>query len=502
MLKNGKSVPGMSLMSDWITGSPSEKGRILDAVSPDVAMKLKRFDDLEDIMRDLDQQIRETEPTAKPAKFGQYTLPGPKEGYTEKLLTLPSKNASRIAEIDVLMNEMSSRPSAEHAAHPEWKAEWDQLARERAWLTRKQQPRFKGGHFDEPNILAHVRYDDRIDTEGKRNLFLDEVQSDWHQKGKQEGYQVAPVKELAMKADAAEDRWQTAHDAWEDAGMRAAPDPTWNALQEAEKQLDEARKAYGNVVGKGGVPDAPFKSDWHELVMKRMLRETAEKGYDRLSWTTGTQQAERYDLSRQISKVEWYPIVGSGDGRLFAFDKDGNAVMDQQLHPSQVADYIGKEPAKRLLDSPIQYSETGRKQWQSISGLDLKVGGEWAKALYDRAIPNFLNKYAKRWGAKVGTTAIPVSEPGSLRYEILDPQGNVHDAFRNEKAAEEAVGGYQEAHRGPGKWTVRDTGKTEKVWHIDITPAMKKSLLKEGQPIAKAEPWQDIATRALGEQAA
>ena len=29
------------------------------------------------------------------------------------------------------------------------------------------------------------------------------------------------------------------------------------------------------------VPDAPFKTTWHELTMKRMIRYAAENGYDR-----------------------------------------------------------------------------------------------------------------------------------------------------------------------------------------------------------------------------
>jgi hypothetical protein len=139
-----------------------------------------------------------------------------------------------------------------------------------------------------------------------------------------------------------------------------------------------------------------------------------------------------------------------------------------------------------------------------LKGLDLKVGGEWAKALYDRAIPNFLSKYAKKWGAKVGTSELSTTNPGTLRYEIVDPSGQVQDAFRNQQGADDAVRGYNESHRGSGKWTVRDTGKTEKVWHIDITPEMKRSVLKVGQPIAKAEQpsWQDIALSKLGNQAA
>jgi hypothetical protein len=50
-------------------------------------------------------------------------------------------------------------------------------------------------HFDEPNVLAHVRYDERPTVDGKRTLFINELQSDWHLKGRQEGYQnPAPTK--------------------------------------------------------------------------------------------------------------------------------------------------------------------------------------------------------------------------------------------------------------------------------------------------------------------
>ena len=44
-------------------------------------------------------------------------------------------------------------------------------------------------HFDEENILAHLRMKDRVDAEGNKTLLVEEVQSDWHQTGAQEGYQ-------------------------------------------------------------------------------------------------------------------------------------------------------------------------------------------------------------------------------------------------------------------------------------------------------------------------
>ena len=47
---------------------------------------------------------------------------------------------------------------------------------------------FKSSHFDEPNILVHLRMNTRTDAQGNKVLFLEEVQSDWGQTGKREGF--------------------------------------------------------------------------------------------------------------------------------------------------------------------------------------------------------------------------------------------------------------------------------------------------------------------------
>jgi len=468
---------------------------------PDVMQgPARRFVETDRQLVDLDNQIAKLQyqidrSGAKAPKYESYTLPGPKDNYTEKLLALPTKNADRIAELKAKMQAMSERPAAEHAAHPEWQQQWDEWAQEMRNLTgaraRMAQENFTSSHFDEPNILAHTRYDDRIDTEGKRNLFLEEVQSDWAQTMKKEGTKQSFTPEERREYD----RLNTMGGA-----VRNARE------QDRFAELEEKRLK--------GTPAMPFAADWHELAMKRMLREAAEKGYDRLAWTTGEQQAARYNLANHVNDIEVTPRTNATTqkpaGRAVTINFKGervpsylelgvadNGIIDNATQGDFVgkslADVVGKDMAAKIL----------QRDRQDISGEGLSIGGDWANALYDRAIPNFLNKYAKRWGAKVGQTELSVTNPGTLRYEIVDPQGNVQDAFRNQGGAEEAVRGYNEAHHGrPGKWTVRDTGKTEKVWHIDITPAMKKSLLKEGQPIAKAEPWQDIATRALSGQTA
>src|SRR5207244_1149347 len=51
---------------------------------------------------------------------------------------------------------------------------------------------YRSPHWDEPNVLAHVRFNDRTDAEGKRVLFVEEIQSDWGQEGRRKGFGEGP----------------------------------------------------------------------------------------------------------------------------------------------------------------------------------------------------------------------------------------------------------------------------------------------------------------------
>ena len=57
------------------------------------------------------------------------------------------------------------------------------------------------------------------------------------------------------------------------------------------------------------VPDAPFKTTWPELAMKRIIREAAEKGYDKVAWTPGSVQAERYPSSCGNTSIRFLGFV-------------------------------------------------------------------------------------------------------------------------------------------------------------------------------------------------
>src|SRR5438874_1584845 len=70
--------------------------------------------------------------------------------------------------------------------------------------------------------------------------------------------------------------------------------------------------AHKYIHGVQNISDAPFVGDtsqWSSLALKRMIRYAAEHGYDQISWTPGSVQTERYDLSKQISELHYTHVV-------------------------------------------------------------------------------------------------------------------------------------------------------------------------------------------------
>lgn len=106
---------------------------------------------------------------------------------------------------------------------------------------------FFGAHFYDHNILAHIRTTTRTDNKGRKILFIEEVQSDWHQSGKRFGYD---------------------NNSW------------------------------------GRVANAPLKQDWPVLAVKLMLIQASENGYSGIAWSQGEVQEMRY--MRQLKSIKQY----------------------------------------------------------------------------------------------------------------------------------------------------------------------------------------------------
>lgn len=435
-------------------------------------------------------------------KFSQYTLPGAKEGsYRELLLTLPvdSPNIRRREELTRLYKsgEMT----------PEQRAEWERLSKPKVLLEESERV-YISSHFDEPNVLAHIRFNERTDAEGKRVLFVEEIQSDWHQAGRKTGYIERPVKSTYSVLDKGHNNFAVVNEKGDEIVVAGSREYAERTANEYNANGLPAHLRDGRDTNQARVPDAPFKKNWHELAMKRVLRYAAENGYDRVAWTKGETQAARYDLSKHVDDLHY---VKEKDGT-YSFDAEKNGVTNffkNNIPESEIESYVGKEIAEKMLkgEGVPRRGRDIQKGARTLRGLDLKVGGEGMKGFYDRILPSFAAKYGRKWGARVGETEIPTAKVKSkeerqalVTPEVLrraaalaaaDGHKDYARSLREEASKVEAGKPLFYSYAEPGMAVAEYVGRvvdfngttTERAHSIDISPSMKKSAMEEGQPL-------------------
>lgn len=353
-------------------------------------------------------------------------------------------------------------------------------------------PSYTSPHWDVDNIVVHLRLTDRTLEDGRRVLFAEELQSDLHQEGRTEGYQGDSIDTSAWTATPAHDgRYWYVRDG---EGLQAGP-AILSSVAPTEERAILIAKRRAEADESARPPNLPFKAEaWQKLALRRLLAFAAEGGYDAVGWTTGEQQAERYNLQKLVREVSYDPV----EKTLYATDHNGRQVMyENGIEPADIARYIGDEAAETLVakvretkgpepDAEGWYAvpdDTGREgeHWTlynpdgdavqnplyggdwlfdneeaalhharslvsqdrsrlpSISGLELKVGGEGMKGFYDRQLVNLANDIAKKFGVRVETArvALPLEEtPPSRRRRARPPTQVERLPFEDDKTYE------------------------------------------------------------------
>jgi len=384
--------------------------------------------------------------TASPTKFGKpdFNLPNG-ENYREVLIQLPSER------MDIMeAAKQHYKTFIQKGGEPNF----DRLPYEKQMEIVNTMPNeaknvsSKGefvnmSHFEQPNILAHMRVDDRV-IDGKKTLFIQEIQSDWHQAGRKKGYQSnRGVAQIDKEMDAIVNELRSKPD------VEYAPtEADWARYPELTARHDALSVERANAPKSDAVPDAPFKKNWQELAMKRAMQMAAEGGYDRVAFTTGNQQSARYDLSKQVDTIAYRPD-GNKTFEISAI-KDGNSVMTEYGKTvDDIENLVGKDIAKKIANSEGDLAKGYRGEKggvKELSGVDLQVGGEGMKGFYDKILPDFINKYGKKHGLKTGQTTLS----GFKSKNLFNDQDSVH--------------------------------------YVDLTPQAKESFIKKGQPMFAAAP--------------
>jgi len=170
----------------------------------------------------------------------------------------------------------------------------------------KGQERFTGAHMNEDDVVAWLRTSDRVDSDGKRVLFIEEVQSDWHQQGRKRGYNKttkAQAKGINRRIKEIESR-----DIPNAETMINVDSVKWNAR--LEKLKDEMAQLRGKLADIDyNVPNAPLKNEkWQEAAVARAMKIASEEGYDRVVFANAKQQLDNWNPSRRLNdkgKVEY-----------------------------------------------------------------------------------------------------------------------------------------------------------------------------------------------------
>jgi hypothetical protein len=412
------------------------RGGDVDDVADEMAEDIMSGSDREEYMQRAQEALYDDGYTAQ---HGEYTLPGG-ENYREVLLKVPGfKGEQKLMELEAMRRRVD--PKYHSNRYEELTKQIDELKAQKAAMPEQFQGvdmHFKG----EPGILASIRVSDRAGPKGEKVLHIEEIQSDWHQEGRKQGYGKVQRHEYEVV------------------------DPNGQLLITLRDKAEAeayAKKRGATVVESApftvdtGVPDAPFKKNWHELALKRMLNYAAENGYDKIAITPGAAQADRYSLAKHISDVAYDPR----HKHLTATGLKGEAI-NKMVEPEELPQYIGQELASKLLQSEPQQ---GRHK---LSGLDIQTGGEGMKGFYDKMIPSYLNDYGKKYGVQVGEMDI-ITHPEKSKPQVAAP----------------GIGYFPEP--------IIEPAKTAKVHSFDITPEMREEITGKGMPL-----YQQIGIPAGG----
>ena len=363
------------------------------------------------------------------------------------------------------------------------------------------QENFEGSHHEDPNILMHLRVADHKDVEGKSGLLIDELQSDWHQKGRDEGYGKRLVDMPQMSADELYDKHfndlTPAQKEYLEEFMKK-----WDSAEYsgADKELDKLTDQYQSWTNKqtigSGVPNAPFKEDWYQLGLKRAIKEAADTGKDRVYLTTGKTQIDRYEheLRANVDSIEYEPYKGDNGELLFEISgvKNGESVISkEELTYKELQDLVGKDMAEKMKNNAgesLAKERPMRPDWMRLSGDNLSIGGEGMKQYYDKNYINWLKKYAKEHGATVGETRLPVG--GKRDFMSLSTE-EVYK-YRNDP---EFMKYFNEASNGKDYNSLNDKEfmhawtkalshmNGQKVYYLELNPKLRNTA-KKGQAFA------------------
>ena len=377
-------------------------------------------------------------------------------------------------------------------------------------LSKDKTKNFDNPHYPESNILAHARVSDRFEPNGDKALHVEELQSDLHQRARD--IRKKEIKRLidsgVSKADANKQVpveygygpriEKTVEAYYETKSGQRIPVGYGKTKEEAEASIDVGWKnlvdikyeTFDKKVGEG-VPDSPFKENWHEVAMKRLLDDAVKNGYKKVYITPGAEQAKRYNLAKYISKIE-YEKQPNGTYHVIAITKNGDSVLGDMYKAEELPNIVGKDVSARIFSGDGIASEGNN--YKELSGIDLKLGGEGMIGFYDKMVPSFVNDYGAPYNMRMNLHDTPV---GGNKYTVFEDSNPSPFSVVREggSAIASRHGTREEAEAAAAELS------TQPLHSIAITPEFEAHVQEKGQRLYQAIPAGiGIGAEALTEE--
>lgn len=424
-------------------------------------------------------------PAVTPTHYGQasYSLRGPRAGYEESLTKWnadPARAVGNVVEDPRTKRFYVLDESSEPIAGPFFTREAALLQVEQEGLTGGFSPAARHFDTDNINLLSHSRASTRETPQGRVRV-VEELQSDWHQQGREKGYQ--GTDRLSIEQSPSSQRWFVQYDGpqGDRRDVLTLPPEGFATREEAEAAratVDQSKLPGAELQP----PRAPFGDTYHELELRKQLLNAVNAGDDYLALTTGQQQVDRYGdaISQRVHRLVW----GKNEDGTFSVNpmKNGVPVTIKEnldnLTPAALRRLLGKDMADRI----VSRAEGGVTSGQ-LSGDDLAVGGTGMRLWYDERGPAYLKRLSEALGGEITEVAIPNKE---VSWKIVRGDNGTYDIMFNRRRmdyglthreAVDRIATLQQTHGVEGAATVPA---------LKLTPKLRAYVKQHGLPLFSA----------------
>lgn len=338
-------------------------------------------------------------------------------------------------------------------------------------------------HWGETGVLAHARIQDIYTIDGKI-LFVDEIQSDWHNAGQSGAYIDGSTKELADKLLVHDVENRFFHD------------------EEARSFVDRIYSSRGRLL------PSQYTALYQQVSLYRdAVKNNTEDGFEDFYKGLYNYELTNDDKALINKYIDLFKEANENESLQREILKARKAAPDAPFRNGTYIQYVLKDLLRKAAEGGYDYLA-----WTTGQMQEDRWSSEYAEGYrieYDQDIPKFLSKYGKQWGAK--PTQVSIENPNAPEIRELgdilvsyepdlasdiaesllgfnaDSTAEYYD-FSDEdyERASELTYDLQEA-LSDGRLTQDEVEyilRTESsdVPAIPITDAMKESVLYEGQP--------------------